>query len=103
MDQIALHSYMMDHRFGVVIPESQLLRKRVAVFFRPGAIVRHCLQGWPALSSTGTRPFRLGFRHARAGLCFQAGTDVNEIIFVSRLIVHRGCRQWIRLALRAAG
>jgi hypothetical protein len=57
----------------------RLLRQSLAVLFRPGAISRHCLQWRTALSPTGAGPFGLGFGHARAGLCVQAGTDVNHI------------------------
>jgi hypothetical protein len=62
----------------------KLLRQRLAVLFRPGAISRHCLQWWAALSPAGARPFGLGFGHAGAGLCFQARTDVNQILLALR-------------------
>jgi hypothetical protein len=59
---------------------SPSLRQRIAVFFCPGAISRHRFQWWPALRPAGARPFRLCFGHARAGLCFQARTDIHDIV-----------------------
>ena len=74
-----------------------LLRQRVAVVFRPGAISRHCLHGWAAFSPAGAGTFGLGFCHAKAGLCFQAGADVNDVALAlctaGRLILRAaGCR-----------
>ena len=64
----------------------RLLRERIAILFRPITIGQHRLHGRAAFSSTGTRPFRLGLGHARAGLCFQAGTHVNDLCILFLLI-----------------
>jgi len=70
-----------------------LLGKRVAVFFRPVAIGRHCLHRRPALGSTSTRAFHLGFGHTEAGLRPQAGTHVDDLCLFFRVTTRRKARQ----------
>lgn len=62
--------------------QSQLLRKRVEVFFRPVAIPGHGFQRRPSFGSAGARPFHVRHGHARTGLRLQASTDVNDIVLV---------------------
>jgi hypothetical protein len=89
-----------NHRLVPLVPSAQLLGQRLAVLFRPSAISQHRLQWWPTVGPAGTWPFRLGFGHAGAGLCFQAGTDVNHIVPGLRLGLLPGWRRSLGAARR---
>lgn len=52
------------------------------------------------MCSAGTRAFHLGFGHARTGFGFQAGTDVNDVVFGLRLALRIGCRRILGAAAR---
>ena len=61
---------------GAMLP--YLLRKSLAILFRPVTIGRYGFHRRSALRSTRTRALHLGFGHAGAGLRLQAGTNIDD-------------------------
>jgi len=59
-----------------------LVRKGIAIVFRPVAIRSNRLHRRTALRATSTGSFHLGFGHARARLCLQTGADVNNFLIL---------------------
>src|SRR5689334_15196461 len=66
-----------------------LLRKSIAILFRPVTIRRDWLHRRSTLSSTGARPFHLGFGHAEAGFRLQASTNVDDLVLFCKTAVGR--------------
>src|SRR5215472_3035250 len=79
-----------------------LFRESFAILFCPGTIRRDWLHGRSTLSSTGTRPFHLGFSHAGTGLRLQAGANVNDLAFCLGLVLRVGRGLIARLTCRTA-
>jgi|SRR5579863_113424 hypothetical protein len=79
---------------------SKLLRKRIAILFRPITICRHRLHRRAASGSTGARPLHLSFSHAEARFRLEAGTDVDDLFLTLRLALRFGPGRFLSVALR---
>jgi hypothetical protein len=78
-----------------------LLRKLIAILFRPVALRRHRLHRRATLSSTGAGPFHLGLGHAKAGFRFQASADIYDLLTPLGLTEHSARERILMLVLRS--